>query len=229
MFEHEYSLLGGFSRTKVGRYLSLLSASVSAALVFVILWLVDISKTLGISANVPPAILSLAGAGAVFAGLYWFLNKYAWKWSLLGRFLKVPDLSGDWLCKGETLNQTGDVTYTWEGRVTIVQTWDKLRVRLRTKQSGSNSNSAAIICDEADGYRLFYSYKNDPEIGEVELHAHRGFAEITFDKNLRAGKGEYFNGYGRYTFGRMSLERLVGDATGHQWAPRSTSESPTRN
>lgn len=67
--------------------------------------------------------------------------------------------------------------------------------------------SAALICDAADGFRLFYSYKNDPAINETDLKSHRGSAEITFSKDLQSGEGEYFNGHGRYTFGRMSLKR----------------------
>ncbi|MBP1806961.1 hypothetical protein [Rubellimicrobium aerolatum] len=206
--EHEYTVLGGVSRAIVGRYLSLIAAGVSAGVVFAILWAVDIAHRFGLPANLPPSVLSLVGAGAVFAALYWLLDRYAWRWSLVSKFLKVPDLSGEWSCKGQTLNPDGSPSYNWEAQVTIIQTWDKIRVRLRTPQSGSNSNSAALICDEADGYRLFYSYKNDPKIGEPELRSHRGFTEITFDKDLRSGEGEYFNGYGRYTFGTLKLHRL---------------------
>jgi hypothetical protein len=208
MLEHEYSLLSGFNRAKVGRYISLASASVSAGIVFILLWAVDIAQKFGLPANVPPAILSLVGAGAVFVALYWLFDKYAWKWGLVANLLKVPDLSGKWTCQGQSLDLNGNVTFPWVGEIIIVQSWDKIRVRLTTKQSGSNSNSAAIICDEAEGYRLFYSYKNDPKISETDLHSHRGFAELTFNKAVNTAEGEYFNGYGRYTFGRMKLERL---------------------
>ena len=37
MLEHDYALLGGLNRAKVGRYLSLVAASVSAGIVFVLL------------------------------------------------------------------------------------------------------------------------------------------------------------------------------------------------
>jgi len=207
MLEHEYSLLSGFNRAKVGRYISLASATLSAGIVFVLLWAVDLAKRFEIPANVPPAILSLAGAGTVFIVLYWFFDKYAWKWSYVSKLLKVPNLSGKWSCEGQSLDLNGNLVFPWKGEVIIVQSWDKIRVRLSTGQSGSNSNSAAIICDEADGYRLFYSYKNDPRISETELHSHRGFAELTFDAEVKTAEGEYFNGHGRYTFGRMKLKR----------------------
>lgn len=208
MLEHEYTVAGGLSRVQVGRYLSLIAAAVSAAVIFLLLWSVDVARSLGLPANLPPSVLSLAGAGAVFTILYWVLNRYAWRWNLIGQVLKVPDLSGEWECRGQTINPDSSRSFTWDATITIVQSWDKLRVRLKTTQSGSNSDSAALICDEADGYRLFYSYKNDPRIGETDLSGHRGFAEITFAKDLRTGEGEYFNGHGRYTFGTMTLRRL---------------------
>jgi hypothetical protein len=204
---HEYTILGGINRAKVGRYLSVIAAFISATIVFILLSAVDIAKNFGLSVNLTPSILSLISAGAVFSLLYWFLENYAWKWGVIGKFLKVPDLSGTWHCDGQTINPDGTHSYKWKAKVTIVQSWDKIRVRLTTEQSGSNSNSAALICDDADGYRLFYSYKNDPQIGEVQISSHRGFAEIVFNRDLTMGKGEYFNGYGRYTFGQMRLRR----------------------
>ncbi|OWK21274.1 membrane protein [Mesorhizobium amorphae CCBAU 01583] len=208
MLEHEYTVLGGVNRARIGHYLGVISSIVSAGVVFVFLWAVDLAKTFGVSPNVPSSVLSLLGAGTVFIVLYWILDRFAWRWGLLSKVLKVPNLSGDWDCDGQTLNPDGTPGFQWKAKITIVQSWDRIRVRLKTAQSGSNSTSAALIYDEADGYRLFYGYKNDPNIGETELKSHRGSAEITFAKDLRSGKGEYFNGYGRYTFGQMNLTRL---------------------
>lgn len=82
-------------------------------------------------------------------------------------------------------------------------------MRLKTAQSASNSIAAALVYDQADGFRLLYNYKNEPRIGEVELMAHRGAAELTFSADLTAADGEYFNGHGRFTFGNMKLTRKV--------------------
>jgi hypothetical protein len=206
--EHEYALLGGLNRSKLGRYLNLIAAAISAAIVFALLSAVDFAKRLGIPTNLPPVVLSLASAASVFAALYWLFDKYAWKWPKLGMLLKVPDLSGDWHCDGQTINADKSLGYVWEAKITIIQTWDKIRVRLSTKQSGSNSVAAALLCDEADGYHLLYHYKNDPNIAERDLTSHRGFAELIFSKDRKSGHGEYFNGHGRYTFGTMKLRKL---------------------
>jgi SMODS-associating 2TM, beta-strand rich effector domain len=207
MNEHEYALLGGTNRTKVGRYLSLLAASVSAGIVFILLSAVNIAHRWGLPVNLTPAVLSLVGAGAVFAALYWLFDRYAWRWPYLGKIIKVPNLAGDWNCVGQTINADGTPGYGWNATIKIFQSWDKIRVRLKTSQSGSNSISAALICDDADGYRLLYNYRNNPRIDEIELKSHLGFSELVFSKDLVSAEGEYFNGHGRYTFGTMHLTR----------------------
>jgi hypothetical protein len=206
--EHEYALLGGVNRAKVGRYLSLTAASVSAGIVFAILAAVNIAQKLGVSVNLPPTVLSLVGAGGVFSILYWLFDRHVWRWRYVSRALQVPDLEGTWQCNGETLGSDGKVRFHWTGEISIIQSWDKLRVRLKTSQSASNSIAAALVYDSADGYRLLYNYRSDPRIGEVELKSHVGFADLIFSKDVQTAEGEYFNGHGRYTFGRMKLRRL---------------------
>lgn len=207
--EHEYALLGGLNRAKVGRYLGIVAASVSSAIVFVLLALVDVAKALDWSPNLPPIVLSWVGAGAVYAVLYWLFDRHMWKLPALSGVLRVPNLSGKWRCDGQTINPDKTAGYTWQGEVTIIQIWDRLRVRLRTAQSGSNSIAAALVYEEADGFRLMYNYINEPNIDQPELAAHRGFADLTFAKNLQTADGEYFNGHGRFTFGTMHLSREI--------------------
>ncbi|MGY8635351.1 hypothetical protein RAD15_23005 [Bradyrhizobium sp. 14AA] len=207
MKEHDYSLHGGLNRAQVGRYLTLFAASVSSSVVFVLLSVVDLAKRYGINANLPPSVLSLVGAGMVFAVLYWLLNKYAWRWPYLNTALKVPDLAGNWTVEGRSLKPDGQLGHEWKAVLTIFQSWDKIRVRLKAEQSGSDSIAAALICDDEDGYRLLYNYRNDPNIGEVDLRSHLGSCMLLFAKDLKSGQGEYFNGHGRFTFGTFTLKR----------------------
>jgi hypothetical protein len=205
--KHEYALLGGVSRAKIGRYIGIAAASISAGIVFLLLTAVDIAKAAGVPATLPPSVLSLVGAGAVFSVLYWFFDRYVWSWGVIAQLLKVPDLRGEWEVKGKTLYSDGKVQYEWDGKIAISQSWDKIRVRLKTAQSGSNSISAALIFDEIDGYILLYHYINEPKLGE-SLSSHRGFAELLFSKDLQSASGEYFNGHGRFTFGNLELRRI---------------------
>lgn len=208
MREHEYALLGAMNRAHVGRYLGLISASVSAFIVYLLLSAVDLAHRLGWNASLTPSILSLAGAATVFTALYWLFDRFAWKRRFLSLVIKVPDIAGQWDCHGQTVNPDGSPGYSWKATVTILQSWDRIRVLLKTAQSTSNSVSAALICDDADAYRLLYHYRNDPRIGEVELKSHLGFGELVFARDLRSADGEYFNGHGRNTFGTMKLKRI---------------------
>lgn len=208
MREHEYALLGAMNRAHVGRYLGLISASVSALIVYVLLSAVDLAHRLGWNTSLTPSILSLAGAATVFTALYWLFDRFAWKWRFLSLVIKVPDIAGQWDCQGQTINPDGTPGYSWKATVTILQSWDRIRVLLKTQQSTSNSVSAALICDDADAYRLLYHYRNEPRIGEVELRSHLGFGELVFARDLGSADGEYFNGHGRNTFGTMKLKRI---------------------
>jgi hypothetical protein len=205
--EHEYALLGGYNRSHVGRWLGAAAALISAAVVFLVLSAVDLAKAWGLNVNLPPTAMSLIGAGAVYAALYWLFDRFAWKVAPLGRFLKVPNLSGKWCCTGTPLEPAnGD---QWTGTVTIVQSWDRLRIHIDTNHSTSDSLAAALQHDAAVGYRLMYHYRNQPKPGEGELAPHHGFAEMTFDTDETGATGDYFNGRGRNTFGMMTWKREV--------------------
>jgi hypothetical protein len=207
--EHEYALMGGANRASVGRWLSIGASAISGALVFALLYAVDVAKTLGWHVNAPPTVLSLIGAGAVFGVLYTVLNRWAWKWPGIGLALNVPDVSGTWDCAGKTLEADGTVKYSWLAEVKIVQSWDKLRIRLATATSGSTSISAALAHDSVDGFVLLYHYRNDPKPGAAGLAAHSGCSVMTLTTDLRSATGEYFNGRGRMTFGTMNWTKRI--------------------
>ena len=156
----------------------------------------------------PPVLFSLAGAATIWAVLYVVFNRHVWRWRWISRAIKTPDVSGSYLVTGETLNGAGDTEHPWKGNLSVTQSWDRIRVQLKTEESTSYSLSAALFFDPADGYRLMYHYRNEPVAGATKLNSHRGFAEITFSDDLRTGSGEYFNGQGRFTFGRLNIARL---------------------
>lgn len=207
--EHEYSVLGGLNRAAIGRYLSIAASVIAAGLGALVVSLFDLAKRLGWAGHVPELVLWPLTAGLIYSVLYWWFESRVWKQPKLAGLLKVPDLAGIWLCEGQTINSDKTLGEKWDGQVTIIQSWDKLRIHLKTKRSGSNSIAAALVHDQAEGFRLLYNYKNDPNIDEPELATHRGSAELTISPDLQTAKGEYFNGHGRYTFGTMKLTRRM--------------------
>ena len=208
MQEHEYALIGGFNRAKIGRYLTLTSTVVSGGIVFTLLSAVNLANFYHIPVTLPPVVLSLVSATCVFAALYWIFDRFLWKMSGVASLLKVPNLAGEWRCEGQTLDGARNPTYQWQGTVTIVQSWDRIRLHLKTATSGSDSVAAALMSDAIDGYHLLYHYKNTPGIQSAGLAGHRGFAELIFAHDLRSAYGEYFNGGGRFTFGTLKLTRI---------------------
>jgi hypothetical protein len=204
---HEYSVLGGINRARVGQVIGIVAAAVSSGLVAILLAAVDVARALGFGKYIPTVLLPSIGAGLVFGVLYWLFDRHLWKNPLVANALGVPNLAGNWRCEGQTINPDKSKGYAWEGTAIIVQSWDKIRVHLKTAQSDSDSTTAALLRDDAQGFRLFYTYKNQPRADQAELQGHRGSVELVFAADLKTAEGEYFNGLGRFTFGTIKLTR----------------------
>ncbi|WP_243720328.1 hypothetical protein [Luteimonas aestuarii] len=191
----------------IGRYLGTVAAMISAGLVYLILRAIDLAEQYGLPAHLTPSVMSLVGAGTVYFVLYWLFNRSLWRLPLIGRALKIPDLQGQWICDGTSFHAPGADAQRWTGEISIAQSWDRLRIRLKTDQSGSDSVVAALMHDEAGGFRLFYTYRNDPRIDQHELRHHMGFCDMLISEDQKSAAGEYFNGRGRSTFGQMEWRR----------------------
>lgn len=204
MKSHEYIVICGLNRSKVGRYIAIIASVISFVLIFIALTIIEWLKNFHINSHIPASVFSLISAGGIYILLYTCFDKYLWKNNRLGKLLCVPNLEGNWDVSGHTKSDGG---MKWEGKLTIVQSWDKVRIHLKTKTSHSDSVTASIIHDEGIGYQLLYNYRNQPKTGEEHLTSHVGFAEFRFDKELNSAEGHYFNGQGRATFGTMTITR----------------------
>lgn len=207
--DHEYSLIGGLNRSMIGRWIGSISAIISSVLVFMLLSIVDVAKKFGVDAKIPPSAFSLIGAGIIYGVIYIFFSKYLWRKNLLTKFLKVPDLSGQWECYGKSSFQgeNNSQATDWVGIVEISQCWDKISVKIRTTTSRSESVSAALIFEGNSGFRLLYHYKNDPRDFELNIGAHHGLADMIISKELDSASGIYFTGRGRSTHGNMNWRK----------------------
>ncbi len=198
-YMHDYAVFG-HSRTTIGRYLGTASVILTGFISSIILWLSQID---GLS--------FMTGATISIAVVYFFLhmvfNNYVWK----APYFKIPDLNGIWSVRGETLSEEdGLVKYNWEAEIDIEQTWEKISISLKTKQSSSESYTATLAKKPGTrgGWLLHYSYSNSPDASQFhELNSHRGYCEVLFNKELTSGEATYFNSNGRRTFGKMYLTR----------------------
>lgn len=192
----------------MGRYLGAVAAGVSAASVLLAGWGMEFAEHRGFGHLFPPIVVWPVTAGAVWIGLHWLFANYAWKWPGIAAAINVPDLSGTWRVAGKSLDEQKNTTYEWAGVITITQTWEKLKVCLRTSQSASFSISAALVREPGAGFRLTYPYLNEPRVDQPELRTHVGFADLLFAQNLKSAEGDYFNNKGRTTQGVMRLDRV---------------------
>lgn len=204
---HEYALLDGVNRSAIGRYIAVAAAILSGMLVSGLILIINWWAKLGLIQHPQVVAVPLTG-GIVYLVLYYVFRHWVWKLRWVAKLLKVPDLSGTWLCKGETLNPKEGIEPNWEGTVSITQDWDMIRVTIATATSRSESIAAALQYDPHLGYHLLYTYKNEPKADSpMDMVGHKGAAHLTFSDDLQSAEGDYFNGRGRYTFGVMKLRR----------------------
>jgi hypothetical protein len=204
--DHDYSILG-HSRATIGRYLGGIAAAISGGSVFVAGLGIEFAQAHGFGDFFPPIVVWPVTATAVWIGLHWLFANHVWKWRPVASVINVPNLSGSWTVTGRTLDADKNVTYQWSGEITITQTWERLKVRLKTAQSSSFSISAALFREAGAGFRLTYPYVNEPSPDQRELQTHVGFADLLFSSDLSSADGDYFNNKGRTTQGVMRLER----------------------
>lgn len=206
MQAHEYSVVG-HRRSVVGRWLYVAAAALASAFTAAGVAIANLAAVVDLSPSAQSFLVAPISAAAVFALVHFAFSK--WGWRLLCRFAQLPDISGRWACEGQTVDDSGAVAFQWKGLVTITQDWEKIRVVLKTSQSGSYSVAASLLPEGAGHWMLMYSYRNEPRQGEPELKGHIGYCELHFAADRQSAEGDYFNARGRRTAGRMSLTREV--------------------
>ncbi|HEY3696368.1 hypothetical protein, partial [Phenylobacterium sp.] len=76
---HEYCVLGGVNRARIGQVIGVIAAAVSSFLVAVLLAAFDVAHTLGFGEQIPTVLFPPIGAFTVFAVLYWLFDRHVWK------------------------------------------------------------------------------------------------------------------------------------------------------
>lgn len=203
---HEYSVIG-HSRVAIGRYLGVIAGLLSSLLATIIASFIALAVEHGMVGSKDFLLLPITSA--IFYGIgYFIFDRWAWKISVIQKFLGVPYISGVWSCVGQTLDPTdGRILFNWTADITIVQRWEKISVCIETNNSRSHSVAVSIIKKEDGGAILMYSYRNEPKPGEPELKPHWGYSEWHFSSDMLSAEALYVNGGGRITSGRMNISR----------------------
>lgn len=205
MQAHEYAI-GGHDRASIGRYIGIFAALIASAATSASVSLVSVLVGYGFPTWTHTLVMVPISAGLAYTVAHALFNRFVWRGMAL--FSNLPNIDGTWACTGETLDSEGMAQYSWTARITISQSWQKIRVRSATDKSASNSVSAALIPEPDGCWMLIYSYRNEPRAGVSELHSHIGYSELRFEKDLNRAEGDYFNAKGRSTFGHMTLSKI---------------------
>jgi hypothetical protein len=142
-----------------------------------------------------------------FSLFYWLFNKFIWR--VIVKILNIPNLNGMWDCKGHSFNSVTKAEFSWDSVIEIKQTWSKIAVYQRTKDSDSHSMSVigSIKNEENGEIVLSYVYENTPRSDTPALLKHKGVVTLRFNKYKTKASGDYFNDQNRSTYGTMNLEK----------------------
>lgn len=149
---------------------------------------------------------SVVGFYGVF---YTAFERYLWRLPILRAtsLVKVPDLAGSW--KGYVVSSFNAHGEKHEAAVEIRQSWTRISINLRTRNSKSHSLTASLLTENQNAIALSYEYLNEPRAnGKATMHVHRGTARLTLSVDGQHLEGEYYSGRDRQNFGLLSLRRL---------------------
>lgn len=152
-------------------------------------------------------LIGSIASSSVFFGLLAWIEWHGWKITWWRKLFRTPNLNGVWKISGTTSGADG-VERHWEGAVTIVQTWSRLSIALRTGESISQSTVAGITTVHGQGCFLVYNFENRRLIKEKELIDHRGTCEVLFANDFKTASGLYFTNHDRRTTGQITWELM---------------------
>jgi hypothetical protein len=143
----------------------------------------------------------------IFSFFFGCFNKFIWR--IMTKILNIPDLNGVWNCKGHSFNSKTENEFDWDSLIEIKQTWSKIAIYQKTKDSDSHSVSVigSIKTEENGEVLLSYVYENTPRSNTPDLLKHRGLVALRFNKYRTKASGDYFNDQNRCTYGTMELTK----------------------
>lgn len=183
----------------------------------IILWIAFASIVLSSLVNAFLSSLALVGpiaTSAVFFGLFFVIDRFAWRYRGIASLFATPDLSGEWIINGKT-SGADKVEREWSGGATIIQNWTTISIVLETTGSISESKVAGLELRPGRGGCLIYSYENRRKQSEDSLTDHRGACELHFENCNSRAKAYYFNDRNRMTVGEMTWVKILPTAEEH--------------
>jgi hypothetical protein len=144
-----------------------------------------------------------------FGLIFMIFDKWAWKIFTNIRFIKTPNLNGEWI--GHLKTSFDEHSSKKEAKLTIFQTWTKIKIILITDESSSQSDTASILTETPEGKYLNYQYTNKPKPEAVStMSIHLGTGQLFYNKKENTLVGEYYSGRDRQNYGILHFKKIQG-------------------
>lgn len=165
-----------------------------------------ISTLTGLSA---PWWLEIPSLMTFYGLFYEIFDKWLWKKPIVQKLglARIPNLNGLW--KGYVRSSHDQFKEKIEASIRIFQSWTHIEICQETKTSKGRSFVATILTKNLDAARLFFMYRNMPEIdADPNMHQHSGSAQLILSSDEKTLSGDYYNcGRDRLTWGKLYFEK----------------------
>lgn len=146
---------------------------------------------------------------ALFGLLYGVFIKLAWKFKLVVKLTKVPNLNGVWegkLISSFKAPDTGEQIPPIDMSVEIKQNWTSMSVCCYFPKSTSYSKMTSLHINDTKGCVLGFSYRNDSAEVTINTREFSGYNELVYKNETLSGV--YFTNREDGTHGTIELKRL---------------------
>ena len=200
---HEYTIQG-HDRKKFYYCLTFLSGFLSQSLAIWLSQLANLTNIVNVSLIAPSGL-------AIFGLLFLLFDNFLWKFSLLYRcgLIRIPNLNGQYNGFMTSAKKIGEIPV----KVSIYQSYSKIRIRLETqsKLSYSYSIMASFETVDPNSFRFNYEYFSTytPEQGELQTHygVTRLRLESTNNRFDGEQQGSYYTDRERNSYGKIFIKK----------------------
>ena len=130
-------------------------------------------------------LLTIILPGVGIGVVYWIYDKWVWRWRLVKKWHKVPDLNGHW-------EATIDSPLKGNRRpiieMTIQQTWNKISIYGKSEYGTETISDSAMVMEKEGGTYVGYSYR----IHHKKEPSYPGFNILIYKEDKLYG--DYYSG-----------------------------------
>ncbi len=157
-----------------------------------------------------PTYIDGPSSMVIFGILYWLFDNHGWKWGFFRRIglIKTPNLNGIWEGKFHSsfIDDNSNTNNIGKVKLTIEQSWTKIRMISENEKSVSCSKIAGIAVYDEMGIVLGYQYSNEAKFdSEDTMNCHLGFNKLRYLNGCKL-EGNYFTDRNRKTYGTLEFK-----------------------